>query len=1067
MSVLDYDNSLRFLADCHLQQKSVPKEKLVGEFGKLRNNFSLQWLLKFKNNDCERSLAVVLNVIFRYAAYPESNVSISAYSALGGLLMTVSPYVPRQFINAFATAISPLPISPKISIAIINSFVYLTRFVSPVRMTDFLSRVQVLTHFSVDMTENLKYLPQIIPLMKNLPIQFHQNVIRSLVYKCGRQPNSSFVSCAMALIESNPQQLLSLTIQFLDENKLFLAADLLGASLLKNKSYYDMLNEQEKKLFFDAAILALTKEHLELSSFESGCVILSLFLKYNRNNTELYNSYDEEIQKAINRDMLPVYKVRLFLLPRKLEELKDDPKDTDQMKSAKLQALAQFYIDNEDNVDVCNPDVISEMFLKYKNSENDLYCVLIESFALCIRSFIIKCKKRFHLQLLEFILRKKNKNWVHDEAVAKLIDHLDSYIVPKYTDLILQKLCELSLSNYDRLCDTSIQSFVRFSSYSNLDSILQKIMWSDWLDEKTCERRFRLLSKLAKCFSSPLFKQFIPIAYEVLELCDDTKVTSYAFLFLSRIQIDYLPVHVRDYTFKYIVKYYQQYSHKTIEGPIRKYIDSTIDQPFLDGVDSDIVSNPILSHKKGLKHVMNAYKFLSSIDIKLLEDVEALFWISLALVPVFDKFALDEATTLYQIRPVNFAALWDLNNETFLTTSQDDVAASCLSLIIRSGMAPIPAVNDLCTKFLTDNITTNTDLLFYSFVIIDQTDHEKTMEAVDLILKRLSIVDKISFLYKILHLSVNYVMKIVDDRTSFALLEFSNEQNGMYDEKIEKYFEIAPFNEWNVIERPLLRNLIVYLERTKKKRVLKNPEEFDHIHWQFIIDHKECFELDECVRPYIKDHPNLFSKLNVSLLFDDNYLADTVIRPTLKPIDISKSIQLSTAAPMFYDKKVVKDVPLIRSFFENSNTKIDNNVFMKCFEYCEASFDIYAMNSVLDFAQRTGQEVDISVIQKHMIVLTDRVFPHFIKCFKHVNGFINSLQPEIKEKIERKLQCSIEPNLLLKYAQNKNIKSLIETDTKYFIQYFDNEPQYKAKQLIPLIHLQYKHLLPFDIVYKL
>ena len=1055
MTVLNCDSTLRFLAESHVNQIQVPKDKLVSELGKLRSNFSYQWLSKFKDNDCEKSLAVVLNLIFRYADHQESNVRLGAYSALGGLLMLVAPFVPHQFIAAFATATAPLPTSPKISIAVINSFVYLTRFVSPVRTTEFVSRLQVLTHFSVDMTENLKYLPQIIPLMINLPVQFHQNILRSLISKCGRSPNAAFVASVVSLIETNPKMLLSLTVDFLKQNNLFAAATLLGSNLLKKRVYFDMLDESGKCLFFDSAINAMKREQLELSSFESACRICSLFLNYSREKPDDYKKYNDIVQEAIKRDFTPVYKVRLYCLPTPIEELKDDPKDNDQVRAAKLQSLAQYFLFNED----CDPDVVADMFLKQKAAENDLYCVLVESFALCIRRLIKTCKKRFHLQLLEFILRKKNKNWVHDEAVTKIIDELDAATVPRHVDLALDKLIEFSLSSNDRLCETAIKSFVKFSTYDNLDNILQRLMWSDWLDDRSAQRRFRLLAKLAKVFKSPLFSQFIPIAYEAIELYNDTRVASYAYLFLSRITVNYIPNRVRDFTFKYVIKHFNQYTHKVIDGPLRRYLESPLETPFLEGVDTDIVANPVLSHKKALKHVMNAYAFLCSLDVKLLVDIESLFWVSLALVPVFDKFALDEATTLYVLKPGNFVALWNLNNEIFLTTSQDDVAASCLSLIIRSGREPIPQVIDICERFLTDNLTSNTDLLFFCYVIIDQVDHELSVSALETILKRLSVFDQNSFLYKVLHISSNLIIKLIKDETGFALLEFSNEQGGKYDERVEKCMEITPFNEWNVTERPLRRNLITYLERTKKVRKVTNPETFDDEHWKFLMDFIQYFETEE-LRNYITANPRRFAKIDVTNLIPKT--EETKKFPQLKPIN---NTVIATAAPFFLEGKMVKEVALIRSFFENSNQQVDDKMFMKAFEYCESSFDINSMNAVLDYAKRVNKKMEITVIQKHMIVLTDRVFPHFIKCFT-ADGFIESLAPEIKEKIERKLQAKIEPSLILQYQTNKNIASIIETDPKYFIKYFDSEPDYKAKQLVPVIALIQSHLLPKKFIYN-
>lgn len=1053
MSVLDFDNSLRFLVDAHVNRRSYPRERLVAELGKLRMGFSLQWLSKISKDDCEKSIAVVLNTIFRYADHQEPTVRIGAYNALGGLLTCVTPFIPHEFTNAFNTAVAPLPISPKISIAIINTFVYLTRFITPVHINEFVSKVQVSTHFSVDMTENLKFLPQIIPLMNNLPIEFHQNILRSLVFKCGRNPNAAFVSCVVSLIDCQPNQLLNLLVQFIQENNLMACAVWLGPQILNKKKNYDLLDNSGRKLFVDAAIAELSKEPAtNLSIFESSCMICSLYLNYIKGTND-YDEFQQKIREITNREFSSVYKVRLFLLPTPLEELQDDPKDTDQIKSAKLSSLASYFENNED----CDPDVISEMFLKYKNSENDLYCVLVESFARCIKRMLKTCKKRFHLQLLELILKTKNKNWVHDEAVTKVIDEIEPSLIPRYVDLTVDRLVEFSLSSNERLCQSAIKSFVKFASYSNLDMILSRLMWSDWIDESVCEKRFKLLSKLAKNFKVPQFQQFVPIAFEVMQLYDDTRVSPHAFLFLSRVEISDFPEIVREFSFKYIVKYLQQYTHMKVDSSCKKYFESIIDEPFLDKIDTDIVSNPVLNHKKTLKHIKNCFMFLISLKPEQIKDFNAMFSISLTLIPIFDIIALDECILMYNKNPVNFDALMSTNNYLLMTTSDDEVAASCLSLIIRTGRQVPDHIIKIAKMFLADQNNYNTNLIFFSFVIVDQHDHEFTMDCVDKALKRMNQLNQIALLYKLLHVAGNFILPKISEENSLALIEFSNEQQGRYDEQVTKYLTENTITRWILDDTPIRRNLLLFLSRVNKKWKVSNPETFKPFHWQFIFDNKQWFEWDNLTE-YIKENIRQFNFYDLSFIIEEKIPEKKF---ALKPINNTK---LSTAAPLLMKGKFIKEIGLLRSFFENHQKQIDTNVFMKSFEFSEANFDINAMNAVLDFATRVKQPIDLSIIQRHMIVLTDRVFSHFIKCFSG-NGFIDSLSDEIKEKIERKIGAKIQPNLIMQYTKSKNIAAFVDSDPSYFLKFFESEPDYKSKQIAPLISFLQNPLFNIEFIF--
>ncbi|EAY19954.1 hypothetical protein TVAG_402080 [Trichomonas vaginalis G3] len=1053
MSILEHDPSLRFLVDAYVNQRNPPKEKLVAELGKLRMGFSYNWLEKFRDSNINQSLAVVLNAIFRYADHSEPTVRIGAYNALGGLLMCVTPFISHEFTESFNKAVAPLPISPKVSIAIINTFVYLTRFISPVRINDFVSKVQVSTHFNVDMTENLKYLPQIIPLMTNLPLEFHQNILRSLVFKCGRNPNAAFVSCVVSLIDCK-NQLLSLLEQFIQENNLSICAIWLGPQILSNRKNYDALSEKGKHLFIDAALEELSRESAtNLSVFESSCMICSLHLNYIKGTPE-YDSFYEKIRQFTQKQYSSVYKVRLFLLPTPLEELKDDAKDNDQIKAAKLQAIASYFEANEN----CDADVIAEMLLKYKNSENDLYCVLIESFARCIKGMLRRCKKRLHLQLLELILRTKNKNWVHDEAVTKVIDEIEPNLIPRYVDLVVDRLIEFSLSSNERLCKSAIKSFVRFSSYSNIDMILNRLMWSDWIDDLVCEKRFKLLSKLAKYFKTPQFSYFVQIAYEVLEQYDDTRVTPNAFLFLSRVPEKIIPDRVREYTFRYIVKYWQQYTQSSVDSSLKKYVDKSIDTPFLDSIDTDIVSNPVLSHKKALRHIRNAFLFMCSLSTDQIRDINSLFMISLKLIPVFDIIALEEAILMYNANPNNFNLFWDMNQYLLMTTSDDTVAASCLSLIIRTGK-PIPEnIQQIARAFLDDDVIENTDLFFFSFVIMDMIDHEFAMASVDKLLKRITKTSQISLLYRLLHVSGQSILPKISDDKALAFIEYSNEQNGRYDEKIENYLKENTITEWLINDVPINRNLTVFLQRKSEvKWHLTKSDTFTSLHWEYIFSHRDNFDLENLIE-YIKENRRKFNTFDICDLIDE--------KPKEKTFNLTKieNTKLSTVSPILGLNVFVKEISLLRSFYENRNSQVDSSLFMKSFEYFELNFDIKGMKTLLDFAKRVKQPLDLSIIQKHMIVLTDRIFGNFIQCFAG-NGFVNNLSSEIKEKIERKLGQKIDKNLILYYTKNKNIAAFVDADPVYFLDFFKDEPDFKVKQIPPLLSFLSNPLFPIDFIF--
>lgn len=87
-----------------------------------------------------------------------------------------------------------------------------------------------------------------------------------------------------------------------------------------------------------------------------------------------------------------------------IENLQDNYNDNDSLRGARLAALATHF---EDDMETCDADQIAEMLTSYQDSDNDLYCTFVDSFAGCIKEMLFKCKGRTHINILEFILKKK------------------------------------------------------------------------------------------------------------------------------------------------------------------------------------------------------------------------------------------------------------------------------------------------------------------------------------------------------------------------------------------------------------------------------------------------------------------------------------------------------------------------------------------------------------------------------------------------------------------------------------------------------------------------------------
>ena len=124
-----------------------------------RRNLSFQWIESIREDLRIEMLTKVIMTLLSLADDKNTTLRLAAYSTIGTLILSVAPYSPSSFITAFADAIPWMSVSSKISIAIINSFISLMRFISPVRINTYIEKMPILHHFSADVSDFIQFLP--------------------------------------------------------------------------------------------------------------------------------------------------------------------------------------------------------------------------------------------------------------------------------------------------------------------------------------------------------------------------------------------------------------------------------------------------------------------------------------------------------------------------------------------------------------------------------------------------------------------------------------------------------------------------------------------------------------------------------------------------------------------------------------------------------------------------------------------------------------------------------------------------------------------------------------------
>lgn len=1095
--LIQKDEHFKILYEHQEGKVTVPPAKLCSTIGSLRKNLSLKWLKNLKNHDPKSCLTIAIITILKYTDNPDASVRVIAYSTLGAMLLCVATFDPILFIHAFGNATSQTPISPRPSMGIINMFVYLSRFVSSVQLQEFIIVVPVVNHFNADVSDFLKYLPQIIPLMKNLPSSFHQCFLKTLLKLCSKRLNSSFTVAVYSLVCLNKPLLVPFLTNIVSDPSLDTAVVYLGPTLIGDREIYDILTDNGRELFLAAALKEFVRDPPGFTEFEASCITCSHFLRYAR-KTDQYEALHSRIFAKLKKDYQPHFRRLRMLLPMSLEDILSIHEDTDSMKAAQILAITSYYLDN---VETTDSDQISQIFLSYRFTRNDLYCSLIESLSKCINLFLSNCKEHYHIKLLKWILKKNNINWVHDMAVANLLGGIDCYlcakIIPEFFKLACERLLVFSLSPNNRLFSASIAAIKHIVSYDTLHDLLSTIIRCDWIDEFNVSRRFELLSTLASIFNSDEFQLFVPIAFECILFFGSINVVSNACVFLSKIKVDSIPEDIRIFCLNFIASNFESFTQMPINVPVQTFVSPPPGPNFLDAIDTDIVTNPVFDQETALAPIRNCFHLCCLIPLKSLKEIEVFFWYCINLVPLFPQEALEKAFEIQSFKNVNEDILWKVLYRTFKTSSSDSVTATCCKLLSRSIRDIPPNVDVMVEKYLIEQRSKDPDLLYYVFVLVDQLQHDKAIQSVPSLVKGLDHKIASVLLFKLVLVIGREMVMTIADKYAIALLQYANFYGGEYTEKVNKYIESTSFSEWPLDDDGMNAELVTFLTNKQKttncKQAVGDYSCLDRQHLMFLVNYQELFQLDG-FKEFILQNPSLFFKIDTSPIFikesrqtfkfkpinEKAKLTICTISPFLKKGKCAKFVNSensirndddptieSISSPEFSSSNSFFDQPptkcnseemlmgLLDSFFEFSNIKITQKQFDTIFTtkiYRNSTF-----KKAISYAIKNYLEINLSFVIQHEtnFFKDDDLFVSFLSYLRTRYSSINRIDPQIRELIEKKLEKKIEPRQIIGSKWRPSLRELVLLDPNSFLNFFIEQTEFKGVQFRSLINLLY------------
>jgi hypothetical protein len=189
-------------------------------------------------------------MVLLFTGHSDATVRVTAYSTLGGFLVAVAPISPITFYKAFSQAIDHIEeqtMFAKLLIAVINTFIYLSRFISPVRISNYIEQCSVSPHFSSDITNFIKFLPQSIPLMKNLPVDLLEYIFRSVFIHHAPAPAPHAITSLHGATSSMGPQLLRAEQK---QVRVQMAIELLQVlSVQSTRQWHDIVTLDESRIY--------------------------------------------------------------------------------------------------------------------------------------------------------------------------------------------------------------------------------------------------------------------------------------------------------------------------------------------------------------------------------------------------------------------------------------------------------------------------------------------------------------------------------------------------------------------------------------------------------------------------------------------------------------------------------------------------------------------------------------------------------------------------------------------------------------------------------------------------
>ena len=882
-----------------------------------RKQISYNWITSFNPEIREKILTVTWSTLFELAKSENATIYINICSTIGALIFSISPFLPHVLMKSFSAAVLEIKTTSYASIAIISAFLNIIHSISPADIDQFISDTPVLLHFGVDVGNFVRHLPKLIPLMEPLDVQFHQQLLLSLVISCSKMPTTYHVESICLLLSLAPTELIPTLKNIILRNKMTQCLLALGPKIFHNKQIFDLFSEDDLSIFSSVALDVISNQSSSLTDFENACNTLSALTEY------CTGSFLENLYQSIQKAKLPEYPPHFFrfliLISSDFNELKLLEDDKVSVKCAKIQALTKHLKKNsKENENKYVLDMTLNL-LSLKN--NEITTNLINMINQCFFKLYSFDKDKVSLILNKLMKKNKSFTWVQNCELVKLIETIGTDIghqlIPNFDKLVISKLLLFSFTKYKELSSSSINCLSNLVGYDNINLVIEFLNNVNLFDEFDVEILLSIVNKIFKKFPNYLFEFYAPIVVDSISFYDSPTIAGKGFKFLRLASYYSIPTSLFDECIDWIVRLYKSMTQRAslVRSPLRKP-----DLPLLtSNLETDIVSSSIIEAKSQLsplKNILFYFMSVPTVDSRIVTLMEE----NLRLFP---KMILSKAIDCLQIIPNSFSqVVADILN----STSSFKTAAICAEFLCFSGMEyRLMTVNTI--KFLMNHEKANLGALIFSYYrLLNFANIEEANELLENCRKRLGII-------ALTTLDAKLCISNPDEFNAFAA-------------KTE--YNHWPINDSDFSHMFESNSFIATID------TVKQYDGIDDDHWRFIFQHKDRFNLvnfEECKKLH---YYKLLQFIN--LKGERQYTHNSV----------SQKTKLSLVQYLI-DNEFFFNIPLALSFFRFSNYKISQDIFDKYFREVVKTNNSDLIYYAIEYATKQHLEIDKSLLIEYKV----------------------------------------------------------------------------------------------------